>query len=133
MREQVRLFLCLLGALAMAAAAVLVVTAIVRAGMTAAFVFVVKGIPAMLLLVSRDPLLILAVIIAAIIVWARPWEPHSDDAPSIRRGRELLSLGKTPRRAQSRPTEIRSLRKARERARSRLTAGRSVPRRPPGP
>ncbi|MCY2987744.1 MAG: hypothetical protein NTY19_07760 [Planctomycetota bacterium] len=114
MRETIRGLLSSLHAAALAIGTVLVTAIIVRFCLTLGFDILVKGVPALILVLWRDPVVIVALVIAIIIVWANPWDKA--EGPPVRRGRELVSL-----------------RKARQRAQSPTTAPRAGRRHPQGP
>jgi hypothetical protein len=71
----------------------LIVTALVRL----AFVFILGvfllGIPAIGQIVRADPWVILALVIAALLAWSRPWEDHASDGEVPRRGSHVQRRG----------------------------------------
>lgn len=76
------------------AAVVGIITALVRLGFQFLWQFVITGIPAIGMAIWADPWLVLALVIAALLAWSRPWEGYLDDSELLpRRGSHVQNWG----------------------------------------
>ena len=103
MRKQVRKVVVWLFLSTILLAMAVVLTVLIRMGMSSGSEFLAQGIPVAFLAVWRDPILIVAFVIAAILLWIAPWERFGnvDKESDVIRGREVTSLGYARRKAEA--------------------------------
>jgi hypothetical protein len=123
MRKQVRKVVVWIILSTILFAIAVVLTVFIRMGLSAGSDFLAQGIPFAFLAVCRDPILLVAFVIAAILLWIAPWEGarslgDDDDESDVIRGREVTSLRDARRRAEA---KLRA-------QRAGLRAGRQGPR-----
>ena len=107
MRKRVRiLILWIIGGTFLFAIAT-VLTNVLRSGMTTGSVFLMDAVPAAFVAVCRDPVLIVAFIVVAIVLWVIPWEDlvghktEEDEDTNVVRGRNVTSFQRANRRAEA--------------------------------
>ena len=93
MRQSIFQIFSLILAVAVAAVIVFIATVIIRGGMTFLFSLLVESLPKALGILLTDPVYIVALIVAVLLVWSYPWEQDGDHAPNpVRRGRQITHL-----------------------------------------
>lgn len=103
MRKQVRKVVVWLFLSTILFAIAVVLTMLIRMSLSAGSEFLAQGIPFAFLAVCRDPILLVAFVIAAILLWIVPWEGDGnddEDESDVKRGREVTSLRDARRRAE---------------------------------
>ena len=129
MRKQVRRVVIwgVCGAFLLALAVIL--TVIIRGGMAGGFVFLYHAIPLALSGVYRDPILIVAFAVAAILLWIAPWEEFGkkEEETNVTRGREIKSFQQAREKMESKTRAKRDLllQQARKKMKSKLRAQRA--------
>ncbi len=120
MRKYVRRIVMWIVGAAFALALAIILTVLIRLGMRTGLVFLHDAIPVAFHSVYRDPILIVAFVVAAILLWIAPWEEFGkeEEETNVIRGREVTSFQQAHKRVESK------LRAQRAQLRSRRPSSR---------